>query len=637
MAIKKASPALRWLVDMMDFMSRDSIKVPSDYRPQVLEVKALLKQDPSGLASTLLDLAISSAADVDYRIETSNDSLDDLLNSWLGDINFALRGKIPTGIENLSKEYYRERWKGSSFLLLRTFWEDVGGYNLPTKLYFLDGEDIVVSDNKQSVILGDEKYKLRISKNKSIALPSRKNEVIFIQKPYDSWGTSYSTPFLIQRGIFENVKFLELLGKKGQDVVGKALEYLLTMKKGTEGLFLEGHIGYSADELAIAKEDFQKIISDRKTQAGTPSYVSNFDTEIEHLIPEYKKILDGVLYAPIEKRILAGIGLVDIVQGAASTRRESTLNPKPFIGEINSGVSDFKSLLKDIMLTMVERNKNKHPKYFKNTQIEKIRTTSLKIFLSDDDKVMFRSMYDRGAISKQTFVEMTGDVDYTLEVERRKAEKTRGEEKTMFPPVTQNLEQNSNVKDFPDTKTKDVNDNEVPDDRTGPETKNFSGVLEETKCPHCSEIFDYESQKEITVGSVACPKCQKEVTKASILELAKKKYEEAPYTLKKYPAQLKNIPAKAREIWIKTFNEVLKQTNSETTARQSAWRNVKLKYKKVEDKWTRKTKSEVEKSVKELDIEKLVDLAKLEILGKQNKLLDQIIKENEVSDSSEVE
>jgi hypothetical protein len=52
---------------------------------------------------------------------------------------------------------------------------------------------------------------------------------------------------------------------------------------------------------------------------------------IQELIPEYEKVLKRGLYEQLEKRLLQGLGLVDVIEGAASTRREAILNLKPFI------------------------------------------------------------------------------------------------------------------------------------------------------------------------------------------------------------------------------------------------------------------------------------------------------------------
>jgi len=514
--IRPATYHLRWLLDMVDYFSRDTITIPSGYRDKVIASKDLLKNDVSGIVNTLLDFAIASAIDVDYRIETNNANLDTLLNNWLEDINSGLRGKIPTGLAALAKEYFRERWKGSSFLLLRTFWENVDGYTLPTKMYFVDGEDILIEADEETVTIGEEQYRLRLSKTKSRRIPSKKSEEIFVQRPYQSWGTDYPTPYLLFRGLFQNMKFLQELEKKGEMVVGKALEYLLTLKKGTENLARENIAVYDKNDLDTVKEDFQKIIADRKTEKGIPTYVTNFDTVIEHLIPDYERVLKASLYGPIEKRILAGVGFVDIVQGTTSTRREAVLNPKPYIGEIRSGIADFKDLLKDILVTVIEKNKGKHKKYFADSKIKEIRVSPVKIFLSDDAKSLLRSIYDRGGLSKQTFVEIVGDVDYTMEVERRKNESKRNEMKTMYPPVIMNQEQT--ISPLENEDIDETVDKTIPDDRTGPESKNFDQQsLEETQCSYCGEVFDFESQLEVSVGVVQCPGCGKQLDRNEVI------------------------------------------------------------------------------------------------------------------------
>lgn len=722
--IKPVSYHLRWLLDMIDFFQRDTIKVPSGYRDQVLETKELLQNDVSGLVNTMLDFAISTAVDVDYRIETNNSNLDIVLNNWLGDINSSLIGKIPTGLDALAKEYFRERWKGSSCLLLRTFWENKDGYTLPTKLYFVDGEDILVDNPSETVTIGDEKYRLRIAKNESKPLPGKKNEMIFIQKPYSAWGTDYPVPFIILRGLFKNMKFLELLEHKGEMVVGKALEYLLTLKKGTERLTAENIAVYDKNDLDTVKEDFQKIVEDRKTTAGVPTYISNFDTEIAHLIPDYEKALRAELYGPMEKRILAGLGLVDIVQGAGSSRRESTLNPKPYMGEIQSGVSDFKALLKDVLTTVIEKNKGSHKKYFTNSKITEVRSTPLKIFLSEDGKSLLRSIYDRGGLSKQTFVELVGDVDYAVEVERRKSEDKRGETISMYPPVVQNQEQNPD----PGETTDKISAPGVQptSTKTGPESKNFNQSTEEFKCPYCEEVFDFEDQKETAIGVVQCPGCGRDVSLDDIEEsyvpeiteeyirlrqkdsndfdknafrtiiLSKSRgihaiigrltgktvmiiqsylfektkwnvkdaqtwikkhqgsrntenegaiifsdeefgeeeyfisaveFEQAPYrTNNELPANVKKLPSGAQSIWRRVFNE--SYPKGEDYAFRVAWSVLKKVYKKIGDKWVRKSVGELEQSFKEIEIEVLLELQRLNILGKQDKIFEELVKED---------
>jgi len=485
----KMNPLLTWLSDMMKIATKDEIVIPNDYRDMVLQVKELLNSDTSGYASSVLDFAINSAL-VDYRVETKNKNLNTLLNNWLDALNDTLRGEIPVGIKALAREYFRERWKGSSFLLLRTFWEKKDGFYLPTVLYFVDGEDIVVDGDKKSKNLNGRKYKLRISKDETKSIGVAENEKLFIQKPYTSWGNDYSIPYIIQRGLFRNLKFLELLEKKGEFVVGKALEYLGILKKGTENLTLSNNPDFIYDEsdLNKIKTDFSKFLSDRKVTGGASIYTTGFDTQFEHLIPEYSQALKQELYTPIERRIIAGLGLVEIIEGISSTRKEAILNTKPFFAEINAGIQDFKTLLIDIITTISEENKSLHRKYFRKSI--KIQTPLISAGMDSKTLAQLRSGYDRGIISKKTYCETLG-LNLDIEIDRREEEEKY--EDILFPPVIQNIEKDIEPK--PGDKKLDkkvdkkidkkldkkvdkkVEDN-IPDDKKGLEKKNFNQAIE---------------------------------------------------------------------------------------------------------------------------------------------------------------
>ena len=475
---------MNWLFDMAELFKGSVVNIPSDYRNQVLSVKKLLQNDESGIISSMLDFGISSSADVDFSVEVNNETLSNILNGWLSDVNGSLLGKIPIGIEALAKEYYRERWKGSSMLVLRTIWGEVDGMRLPTKMWFVDGEDIDVSSDSKVVTLGDEKYGIITSHQKKevMHLPANKNEKIFVQKPFSSWGTDYPVPYLIQRGLYKNAMMMNNLISKGEVVVAKALEYLMVVKKGTEALAKENRSEfiYSDEDLKAVKKQLGMITEERGRTSGTPAYITNFDTEIDHLIPDYERILKPTLFVPIERRILSGLGLVDIVESTSSSRREGTLNPKPYIGELNSGVNDFAALIKDLILTIIIENKQTHPKYFSSKKTLVVRHSPVKAFMTDDFKTMLRSVYDRGGISKRTFVETVGETSYNEERDRRKAEKANGDEKTFYPPVIQNMEQHEND---PDGKKEDETkiENEEKDaspDKKGPEAKNYTNSSE---------------------------------------------------------------------------------------------------------------------------------------------------------------
>jgi len=91
------------------------------------------------------------------------------------------------------------------------------------------------------------------------------------------------------------------------------------------------------------------------------------------------------------------------------------------------------------------------------------------------------------------------------------------------------------------------------------------------------------------------PQKKKKVVKAEEASLEDEEageYLEAPYTKEKYPAQLKNLPVGARNLWIRVFNAVLSETNDENKARQAAWHAVKGKYHKDGDKWVKNQATE---------------------------------------------
>lgn len=475
------NPLLRWLWDLLSFFSAEEITIPTDFYSQVYEVNNILISDTSGIVNSVLDFAIHSAL-VDYMIETSNATLTKTLNEWTKSINIDLIGKVPVGLQSLAKEYFRERWKGSSLLLLRTQWNNVDNFNLPTRMWFVGGENIEVSDANDNRVIGEEIYKLKLAKNQVKLLPATENELIFVQKPFDSWSSLYPTPFLIQRGIYKNLKLFDLINKKGERIIGKALEYMLLMKKGTEQMAMSNNPDfiYSDEDLKKVRDNFKTFMDNNKTLSGTPTHVTNFDTELEHLIPDYSKAIKDELYVPIQKRILAGLGLIEIVEGTTSTRREGILNPKPFIEEIDAGIADFKVLLNDIVQVIIDKNTKAHRKYFASDI--KIYASPVKTFVTDEIRNHLRSMYDRGVLSKQTYIEIVGDAVYfDIEVQRRKDEATEKIDDVLYPPVITNQEQ------YPDAKTgvkvgvpKTVtpkNEN-IPPDKQGLEKKNYKSSLD---------------------------------------------------------------------------------------------------------------------------------------------------------------
>lgn len=481
--VNARNPTLHWLSQLLSLYSSKSIQVPQDFREQVNAIESLLQSDGSGLVNSLLDFAIESAC-VDFSIETSNNTLTDKLNAWLANINSSLRGKIPVGIDALAKEYFRERWKGSSFIVLRTVWETKDGFTLPTKMWFCNGRDVEIYDDPETraKTIGSEEYKLIIDKDHRMNLPSSNQERIFIQKPFEKWSQDYPMPFIIKRGVYYNLKFLEMLNEKGANMVNKALEYLMLLKKGDVELAKLGkpEFIYDEEDLKKVKIDLQKNVDERHITNGIPTYVTNFDTQLEHLIPDYAKVLSEELYSPIEKRILAGLGFIEVLQGVTSSRQEAVLNPKVFISEVKSGLKDFSNLITDVLNTAIEINNPSHRK-LTNADVIQVRTSPIKNFYGDDFLQFIRSMYDRGLLSKRTVVELGIDVDFDAEVERRKREQKEGLDQkydaTMFPPIVNNIDEQMGKNIAAPAKP---NDN-LSQKKKGPEAKNFKNMSKEVE------------------------------------------------------------------------------------------------------------------------------------------------------------
>jgi cation transport regulator ChaB len=602
--LKNLNPLLGFVNDLIELFAEESIKVPNDFHTQVNEIQNILMSDTSGLINSILDFGVNCAL-VDYKVETSNDNLTKLLNDWLININADLRRKIPVGIKPLAKQYFRERWKNSSLCILRTIWEEKNGLMLPTKLWFVDGGDIYINNTDETAKIGSETYDLRvgIKTKKKIKIPTSDNELLFIQKPFSSWGEDYPTPFIIQRGLFRNSKFLTLLTSKGEKIVGKALEYLMTLKKGNERLALSGkpEFIYSDDDMRKIKHDFAKFLEKRKTEAGTSSYVTGFDTEIEHLIPEYSRALTQELYAPVERRILAGLGFVEVIEGISTSRRDAILNPKPFVREIKQGIDDFIALLVDIMETIKEKNIS-HKKYTGN--IIKIVNSPIQEFLTNDAKELLRNVYDRGGLSQRTFIEVVGNMDYDLEVKRRRDELANGEEIIMYPHPIMNREADISPEEELRFKQTDeqVDEDEIPEDKKGPEKVNYV-------------------QNNLTREE-----------EAELFEIAKKILEQAPYNkIEDLPASVRNaLTPTLQRTFMRVFNDALSRYKDETRAFKIAWSVIKKIAKKGKSgKWKRITKANLEKANLNKSIKELLDLTQLEIRDKQSKLLSNLLKQGE--------
>ena len=119
------------------------VVVPADFHDKTDAIKEMLKDDVSGLVDSLTDFAVDTAS-VDFNIETDNDEFNKILHTWLEEINIDYDGKIPSGLKALSKEYFKERWKGASFPVLK-----IGGWKRKKGIQVQNGKIYWLSIHQQ--------------------------------------------------------------------------------------------------------------------------------------------------------------------------------------------------------------------------------------------------------------------------------------------------------------------------------------------------------------------------------------------------------------------------------------------------------------------------------------------------------
>lgn len=540
-----------------------AIQLPKDFHELVAEIELCTKQDSSGIVNSLADFMINSACGVDYYIETPNKSVTLKLNTWLETLNKDLNHtKVEAGIQALARQYFTERWTKSSLLLNRSIF----GYDksielvVPTMSYFVKGGRVIIEEDTENPKIGAEKYILKINDKEKIILPSQKSELNYIQCPYSRWTDRYPNPFYNERGILHSLKLFNLLTSKSEKIIASAQELLEFIKKGNDRLAVDSKISYTPEVLKDAQQQFNEYKEKTKDNTqSTPAFV-NYDTQFEQLIPDYNKAINEGIYAPIERRILQGFGMVDILDGTSNSRKESILNPKPMAEEIKAGIKDFKAMIKKMLRDIVLLNQDKN-----SLNIDKIevRSSSLSPFISKDEKEQVRRLYQYGLVSKQTAVEFCGGayLEYSTEVRRRTDELERGEEVLMYAQVIQN-----NEKDVSDTEvtrgSKPTPDKEVPESKKGVDAQDYTASSIEEICQ------DLE---------------------LSVTELAKV-LETSPYSKPAdLPSKVKNKMAVGlQRIFIRVFNQALKRHGNETTAFKIAWSVIsKNAHKNKEGKWVR--------------------------------------------------
>jgi hypothetical protein len=356
----------------------------------------------------------------------------------------------------------------------------------------------------------------------------------------------------VKQGVYKNWKAIQVLQNKGNEVITKILPYLFLMQKGTENMYLQDKGQYTDPDLKTMVDNFKEAL-ERFNREGSrlPATGVPFDQKYEHLIPDLLPILREELYSQGSRSILSGLGFVDVIQGISSTRKESVLNPKPFIAEVNAGVDGFKSILMDVINLIIVENKLDHKKLFSDNNELKIVASPLKINVETLIDSL-RSAFVYGTISIKTYQEILG-IDPEQELERMKKEMTDGLRDIYYPHLIQNTEKD------PDT--------------------NVSVPPKVTK-----------KQEEKQVEKEKKPKNMQEAEEQVEEGIIKDDLEIAPYTKENHPKYLDKYPSDAVDVWITTFNESLPK--GEDYAFPVAWtvmkKYLKRHYNKEGDKWVKK-------------------------------------------------
>jgi len=589
------------------------ISVPTDFHGQVSSIKLMLENDVTGLIDVLTDFSVESAS-VNYGIETNSDGLNAILKKWLKTVNIEYLGKIMPGIDAVAEEYYKERWKASSFPVLKLGkWERIDGIRLPTRLFFLDGGSIYAKEkNKETNQLSLLSYNYFIT-SKMIAANKLNKDVIF-SNPYGRIHDKYPVPYLIKRGTFFNYKVIESLKNRQNEILEQIIPYMFLVRKGSEALAINKIKTYGQKELTETLAQFQTLMDDLKAAklgdktTKSTMRVTNYDEKLEHLIPDLTTIFKRELFSTAEKSVLSSLGFIDIAEAVTDSRKESILNPKVFVEEVKKGVKDFKKILNVLMLLIWKENKT-NVKY-KNVEY-KIVSSPMTGFMTTQFKQELRLLWKHGKLSDQTYCELVGEVDFSIEVKRREKEAKEGTEVTMYPHITDNregdvtFEEDERQRKFFKKKTEDKNGNPISEDKLDDTIK--------------KDKFDFSSTEKDLIT--------------------------APYkTVTDLPVNVKsNMSADLQKTFLKIFNKAFATYGNDSQAFRVTWSVIRrIARKNSKGIWIRKKKrvqgklelvkltramlEETMEKEEKIVIDEAMQLKTLEVQEKQSKLLDKLLK-----------
>lgn len=521
---------------MVGLLLNRRVPVPTDFPTQCQAVKTIYDSDASGLVDSISDKMVENASTRFYFESLKNYSgFEVLLNEWCERINEDYRGYgLPVGVEGLQEQYYKERWKYSSFPILRYGdWKRIGSGNntleVPMSIVVLDGCAIRAKEKKSTDSKGvmglfpydfflgdDEDYKITIDKH-------------LITRPYGRAFDKLPKPFIMRRGIYQNWKLIYDLTNKQDELLSKVIPYYLLLKRGL------GSKNVDEGNLKKTVLKLQAAIDKLNTTDKVPVHASNSDSSLEHLIPNMENMFKQQLFSHSEKAIIAGFGLIDIYDSGVASRKESVLNPKGFMSELFKGQRDFKAIMMDLLAIIKAKNAGKL-KYTNEKIIAQIIPP--RDYFTKEIKDDLQKAHGRGNISEETYNELVvcpwTDEPLEIEVKRSKFEAAEGISEDLYARVIQNTEQNVGF-DIPQA-----------DKETTPTDKKEGNIT--------AENYTIASRMAIVA---------------------------APYSEEKYPKYLDDFPESARNVWIRTWNAVYKRDGSETKAFRVAWKSLRLKMKKL--------------------------------------------------------
>lgn len=423
------------------FSSNSKITIGRDFHAQVKKIDSLLNNDVTGMVTTIYDFMVQCAT-VPMIFETKNKSLNSIFTEWQDNVNSDVNIDIPRGFRSFSEQYFRERWK-SSFIVLNIVWGKVDGYEMPVNMWFSDGASIYAEQPNDA--LNSTKY--FIGKAKQKPLISTRTQTIIIRKPYNNWYDKYPTPYFVKKGTLYHALLKEKILSKQSQGLEQVFPAMLAIKMGCDEAMRRGEMpGKPAlDEMKQKFINLQTSTEDRTLNNGLIGAFP-YDVKFENLLPEFNKILDEKIVSGTDRNLLMSLGLIEF-KGFSTNREESVLNPKPLVSEIEDAVEDFTQLIGDVIYEIRKRNSGTAKKF--SAKEVTVGHAPIKALLTDAMKVLIRSLYDRGLVSKEDTVEGTSAFTFAQQVEKRKREIKENLDEIMKAPVILNQDN----KDTSDNRT----------------------------------------------------------------------------------------------------------------------------------------------------------------------------------------